>query len=357
MKKQHLIYISVGAAALIILILFLSSVFIVSEIDQAIVTQFGRPVRVIAGLSSFTDKDAIQKSVDEYSSNSETNIQLSYGAGLYFKIPFIQTVEFFDDRILEYDSEATQVTTSDKKRILIDNFARWKIYDPLRFRQRVTNVFRAQSQLDDIIYSQLRSELGEHELINIVRSTDNILQDEKSTIPEQKLIPVKDGRVVLMERVTERCRKAALEYGILIIDVRIKRADLPDENLQAVYNNMRAERERIATKYREEGNRDSAIIKAETDRTVKTMKAEADRQAQVIQGEADAEAIRIYANGFIKSVTNGPDVIIKGYESDPVFYKFIRSLEALELALDEQTNLLLDTNNDLLRYLNRQTPE
>ncbi|RJP27118.1 MAG: protease modulator HflC [Candidatus Omnitrophota bacterium] len=355
MKKQ-VTFISVFIIVLLTLMVVLSSAFIVTEVDQAIITQFGRPVRVIAGISSFTNQEALQQSTEKLNQENNTNVRLTFGAGLYFKVPFIQNVEYFSDLILEYDSQAASITTRDKKRIVVDNFARWRIADPLRFKIRLQTETLAMAQLDDIIYSVLRSQLGKHDFIEIIRSTNNIMNDTESEIPEQKLIPIEVGRVKIIETVREQCREAAEEYGIQIIDVRIKRADLPEGNLQAVYQNMTAERERISNKYIEEGNRNAAFIRAETDRTVQTMLAEAERKARVIQGEADAEAARIYARGFIKSVTGGDTIQVAGFETDPEFYKFLRSLEALETTLDANTNLILDTQNDLLKYLDRQIP-
>ncbi len=355
MKKQATV-ITLVIVLLLGLIVVLSSAFIVTEMEQAIITQFGRPVRVIGGESNFVDKDALQKSIENYNQGNDTNIGLAFGAGLYFKVPFIQNVQFFDDRILEYDSDKASITTRDKKRIVVDNFARWRISDPLRFKIRLQTESLAQSQLDDIIYSVLRSQLGKYDFIEIIRSTNNILEDTESEIPEQKLIPIEVGRVSIMETVTELCRESAEEYGILIIDVRIKRADLPEGNLQAVYQNMTAERDRIANKYIEEGKRDAEIIRAKTDRTVQTMIAEAEREARVIEGEADAEAARFYARGFIKEVTGGDPIQVEGFESDPEFYQFTRSLDALEKTLDVNTNLILDTNNDLMKYLDKQAP-
>ncbi len=350
-------YISAIIVIFLGLLLLFSSAFIVSEMEQAIVTKFGRPVRVIAGESNFMDKEELEAEVEEYNQNSKTNVRLDFGAGLYFKTPFINQVEFFDDRILEYDSDAASITTRDKKRLVVDNFARWRISDPLRFKQRVQSEALAQAQLDDIIYSILRSQLGEYDFIEIIRSTDTMLKDTESQIPDQKRIPIRYGRREIMQKVRQLCREAANEYGILIIDVRIKRAVPPQENLEAIYQNMTAERDRIAQKYREEGKREATIIRAKTDREVKTMIAEAERKARVIKGDADAEAAQIYAQGFIKDVTGAENEKINGFQSEPDFYKFLRSLDSLEIALDEPTRLILSTENDLLKYLDEQIPQ
>ncbi len=355
MKKQATL-ILVGIIAFIALVVLVSSAFIVNEVEHAIVTKFGRPSRVIAGESSFTDKEQVRKEIEQYNEENQNTVSLDFGAGLYFKIPFIENVEYFDDRILLYDSDVASITTRDKKRIVIDNFARWRIANPLQFRIRLQSEKLAQSQLDDIIYSVIRGQLGEYDFIEIIRSTNNILEDTQSMIPQQKLYSIEHGRVKIMEKVTELCREAADDYGIQILDVRIKRADLPEGNLKAVYENMTAERERIATKYIEEGKRDSEYIRAETDRQVKTLIAEAERDAQIIRGSADAEAARMYAKGFIKEVTGAESQKVSGFEDEPEFFQFVRSLEALEESLTSQTQLILDTHNELLQILDKPIP-
>lgn len=355
MKNLNLILGIAGVFAILAAIILFTSAFIVTEINQAVITQFGRPVHVIAGESDFSNYEQLQANVAEYEALNNTSISLSYGAGLYFKLPFIQNVETYDDRILEYDADPALITTADKKRLLLDNFARWYIYDPLRFRQRFTTQTAALNRIDNIIFSAIRDTLGQYDFIEIIRTTNNILTDTESEIPNQKRIEIQYGRTILMEQVTKISRESALEFGIHIVDVRIKRADLPPEVQQSVFQNMIAERERIATRYREEGNRDATFIKSETDRTVKTMIAEARREEQIIMGEADAEAARIYASGFVKEVTGAAPVNIEGYQSDPEFFRFYRSLEALRMSLDGQTTLLLNPDNELLQYLNSPT--
>ena len=276
---------------------------------------------------------------------------MSFGAGVYFRIPFLHQVEFFDDRILESDSDPALITTRDQKRILVDSFARWRIADPLRFKQTLVNMSTALNRLDNIIFSNLRNRLGESNFIEIIRSTNQLLTTEIE-IPAQKKVAIQYGRSKIMEDVTRLCRETALEFGILIIDVRIKRADPPEQNMNAIYDNMSAERKRIADKYRAEGERQATYITAQTDRTVKIMRAEAERDAQIIHGQADAEAARIYANGFVKEATGQPPARISGFESDPEFFRFTRSLETLEKSLDSNTSLILNTKSDLLKMLN-----
>lgn len=350
--KKYLTYPFIIIAILLV-ILISNSMFIIDEYEQAVVTQFGRPVHVIVGDSPFTFKDQIEEQVNQYSEDSNTKIGLSFGAGLYFKTPFIQDIHIFEDRLLEYDSDPAPITSKDKKRLILDSFARWRISNPLLFKQTIVTIPDAIYRLDSIIKSALRNRLGEHDFIHIIRSTDALLDDTTSQIPEAKLIPVQGGRDKIMQHVTESCREDALKFGIYIVDVRIKRADLPDENLQSIFENMKSERQRIAEQYRQQGNRDGSYIKSDTDRIVKTMIAEAGRKAQALKGKAEADAANIYANGYIKEVTGVGSVQINGIKSDPEFYKFVRSLQALETSMDENTSLILNTENDLLRYLER----
>lgn len=341
------------AVAVLLAILLFSSAFILTEVDQAVITQLGKPTRIIVGDSPFSQMEQLQANVDKYNEENDTSVQISQGAGLYFRIPFIQTVEYFDDRALEYDARPEAIVTRDKKNLVVDNFARWYIYDPLLFRQRIRTINLVRARLDDIIYSALRDVLGKHDFIEIIRTSNNMLEDPDLTIPTQKQIEIETGRALIMDEVTRISRREALDFGVYIIDVRIKRADVPQENLDAIYGNMQAERNRISTKYEEEGRRDAAIIRAETDLTVKTMIADAERQVQIIRGEADAEAARVYASGFVKEVSGAAPRRIPGFENNPDFFRFMRSLEALEASLDANTTLILDTDNELLKSINQ----
>lgn len=275
---------------IIILIIFLIIVnftfFVVDETRQAIVLQFGKPIK------------AFQE------------------AGLYTKIPFIQNVVFFEDRLLIYDAAPTEIITKDKKTLIVDNYARWRIIDPLLFLQSVKDVNGAQARLDDIIYSELRIDLG---LFNM----NEIISEKRSAI---------------MERVTQKSNEKSNTYGIEIVDVRIKRVDLPPENEKYIYDRMKAERERIAKQYRAEGQEESAKIIAETEREKTVILAEAYKNAQILKGEGDAEAIKIYAESF---------------NQNPEFYSFIRTLEAYKNTLNEKTTIVLSADSEFLKYLTK----
>ncbi len=282
MKKGTLLIV------LIVAILFLAnlSLFIVDETKQAIVLQFGKPIRAISE------------------------------PGLNWKLPFIQNVVFFEDRLLVYDAAPTEIITKDKKTLIVDNYARWKIIDPLKFLQTVRDLNGAQARLDDIIYSELRVDLGLFDMSEIVS----------------------ERREGIMKRVTEISNEKASIYGIEIVDVRIKRVDLPPENEKFIFDRMRAERERIAKQYRAEGQEESAKIIAETEREKTVILAEAYKTAQILKGEGEAESVKIYAESF---------------NQDPEFYKFYRTLEAYRKTFKDKTTVLLSTDSEFLKYLTK----
>ena len=260
------------------------SVYTISMVEQAVITQLGKPVR----------------NVDE--------------PGLHFKIPFIQKITKFPKQLLDYDSAPTEILTKDKKNLLIDNYAKWRILNSLKLLQTVRDTNGAQSRLDDIIYSELRVELGRHNLIDIVSTT----RDE------------------IMKLVTKRTNEKAKEYGISVLDVRIKRADMPQEIANSIYNRMRTERERIAKEYRAQGKEEAQKIRAKTDKEKIVLLAEAYKKEQGIRGEGDAESIKIYA---------------KSLEKDPEFYSFIRSMEAYKVLFKEKSTIILPPDTEFFRFL------
>ena len=267
-----------------------ASLFTIDETEQAIVTQLGKFVKEVKQ------------------------------PGLHFKIPLIQTVRKFEARVLEYDAAAAKIITDDKKHLVIDNYACWKIIDPLKFYQTVGTESGAQSRLDDIVFSEMREELARHSLTEIVSV----------------------NRSQIMHKVAEQCDQKSRDYGIQVIDVRIKRADLPDEVRHSVYDRMKAERERIAKKYRSEGEEEALIIMADTDKQKKILLAESYRDAEKLNGEGDAEAIKIYAQAF---------------EKDPEFYSFVRTLEAYEKSLGEGTTIVLPSDSEFFQYFSPPTKE
>lgn len=274
--------------ALLIFFIFLNPFFIVSQTQQVVLTQLGKPIKTI------------------------------YEPGLYFMIPILQETRFFDNRILDYDAASAEILTKDKKNLLVDNYAKWRIIDPLKLMITVKDEVGAQARLDDIIYSELRIELGRHSLHEVLSET----------------------RGELMETVTKKTNEKFTDYGIEVRDVRIKRADLPPENAKAIYGRMRAERERIAMQYRSEGQEEATKIRAETDKEKVILLAEAYKEEQKIKGEGDALSIKIYADAF---------------QSDPEFYTFVRSLEAYKKSLKDKTTVILSPESEFLKYL--RTPK
>lgn len=236
--------------------------------------------------------------------------------GLYFKIPLIQEVRFFTKMLLVLDAPPADIITRDKKTMVIDNFSMWRIKDPLLFLQTLQSERAGESRLDDIIKSELRVELGTHNLIDVVTIT----------------------REEIMAKVTLEANIKAAEYGIEVLDVRIKRADLPEDNAQKVYNRMRSERERIAKKYRSEGAEEATKIRAGTDKEKVILIAEAYRTEQEIRGNGDARATKIYADA---------------YNRDREFYAFMRSMQAYKNSLRTGTTVLLSEKSDFLKYLNK----
>ena len=272
---------------ILIAIIILSTVFTVDETRQVVILQFGEPVRIIKT------------------------------PGLNFKLPApIQVAQSFDDRLLEYDVPPEEILSKDKKSLIVDNYVRWRITDPLLFLQTVQTESIAKTRIDDIVYSELRRELGTHNMSEII--TEN--------------------RELIMEKVTRESAIATKPYGIEVVDVRLKRVDLPQNNEQSIYRRMQAERIRQANKFRSEGEEESQKIKASTDKDKTIILADAYKEAEEVKGEGEAKAVDIYARAFSK---------------DPDFYEFYRTLETYKIILDKKTTLVLPTNSKLFDILNQ----
>lgn len=269
----------------IIVLLGLTTVFIVDETEQIVILAFGKPVRTITE------------------------------PGINMKVPFpLQEKIRFDDRLLEYDSPPEEILSKDKKTLIVDNYVRWRIVDPLQFLKTVQAIPTALSRMDDIVYSELRRELGTHDMVEII--TEN--------------------REKLMEIVTFNSNKATLDYGIEVLDVRIRRVDLPAENEESIYARMEAERNRQANKFRSEGEEEAQKIRASTDRDKTIILADAYKEAERIRGEGDAKAVEIYANA---------------YSADPKFYEFVRTLDTYKKIVDDKTTLVLPADSRLFKLL------
>lgn len=234
-----------------------------------------------------------------------------YEPGLHFKMPFIQNVVYFDSRVLDYEARSREAFTVDKKAIVLDNYARWKIINPLQFYRTMRTIPGAQARLDDVVYSQLRALVGAYTLTEVVSS----------------------HRAAIMKEVTNKVSALMHSYGVEVLDVRIKRTDLPPENQRAIFGRMRAERERQAKQYRSEGEEESTRIRSDADRQRAVILAEAAREAQITRGTGDAKAASVYAQSYNKA---------------PQFYAYQRWLEAMRKSLKENSKMVLANEAPLL---------
>ncbi len=291
----------------------LDGMFIVNEKQQAVVTQFGRPVGV-----------AIQK------------------PGLKFKIPFIQKVHMFDSRFLEWDGDPNQIPTKDKKFIHVDTFARWQITDPLLFFKRMGTERSAQSRLDDILDGETRDEIASYDLVEVVRSSNRDPMDAGAIteIVEDSLADISVGRDSIQKKIQIEGNSRAEELGIVVHDFRIKRVNYVEDVRKQVYERMRSERNRIADKFISEGNGEASSINGQKDRELKQIRSEAFRRAEEIKGEADARAAAVYNRAYNKS------------RQSRELYRFTKTMEAFENTMDQKTTLILSTNSEFYRYLN-----
>jgi membrane protease subunit HflC len=279
MKKLTIIVI------VLIAIILLTMVFKVDVTEQVVILQFGKPVRTIQN------------------------------PGLHWKLPTpIQNAVFFDKRLLEYDVQPAEVLSTDKKTLTVDNYVRWRIVDPLLFLQTLQTIPTAITRLDDIVYSEIRRELGLHNMAEII--TDN--------------------REQIMDTVTQGSYDATISYGIEIVDVRIKRVDLPQENEESIYARMKAERDRKANQYRSEGDEESQKIIATTEKEKTIILADAYKSAEETRGEGEATALSIYA---------------RAYSADPGFYEFLKTLETYKSVIDTSTTLVLSADSKLFELL------
>jgi len=305
-KKQGLIIV----AALVLLALLGGAVYVVSETNQVVVTQFGDPI----------GGPVVRP-------------------GLHIKIPFIQKANYFEKRWLEWDGDPNQIPTRDKKYIWVDTYCRWRIADPLVFFQRVGDERNAHSRLDDIVDGETRNTIAKFDLIEIVRSSNRafeVSEDAALSDFSEVAAKIEEGREKLARIILENASKITPQFGVELKDVRIKRVNYVDEVQQKVFDRMIAERQRIASKYRSEGDGKSAEIRGQKERELKKIQSGAYKQAQEIKGKADAEATKIYA---------------AAYNLDPELYQFLKSLDTYRAALAANTWLLLTTDNEFLKYL------
>jgi membrane protease subunit HflC len=289
---------------LLVLILFTasSSLFVIYEGEQAIVTRFGKPVG-----------------------------EVRY-AGLNWKLPLIEEVFRFERRMLKWDGDPNQITTKEKKFIWVDVTARWKIVDPLKFYTTVATVSGAQSRLDDIIDSVVRDAVSGNYLVDLVRGSTYQGSDDVRTLAGE----TRRNRDEILGNILKKASVNTLEYGIELVDVLIKRLNYVEKVRERVYERMVSERNKVAAEYRSEGEGIRAEILGEMGKELKRIESEAYRKAEEIKGQADAEAARIYA---------------EAYGADPEFYSFYRTLEAMDKTIKSNSKLVISTESDFYRYL------
>jgi len=294
---------------LAIVLLLDQATYTVSETEQVIITQFGDPVG------------------DPVTS-----------PGLHFKVPFIQRVNVFDNRFLEWDGNPNQVPTRDRRFILVDTYARWRITDPLLFFQRLRDERGAQSRLDDILDGETRNAVARHNLIELVRSTNRNEADVQIESEEEAVIleALEQGRQEITREILQTAAGRTSDLGIELLDLRLKRINYVAEVQQDVFARMIAERQRVAEEFRSEGQGEAARIDGERERELSQIQSEAYRIAEELRGKADATATAVYA---------------EAYNRDADFYAFTKSMETYEETMDGETVFILDTDSDLLRFL------
>jgi modulator of FtsH protease HflC len=300
-----------GGILLAVVVVMAASAYRVGEAEQVIITQFGDPV----GEPVATP-------------------------GLHFKVPFVQQANYFDKRFLEWDGSPNQVPTKDKRFIWVDTYARWRIVDPLRFFQRLRDERGAQSRLDDILDGETRNAVARYDLIELVRNSNRNPDDIPIEAEEEEVIlnVIEKGRDQVSREILERAAERTADLGIELLDLRIKRINYVEEVQRDVFARMIAERQRIAELYRSEGQGEAARIQGERERDLQRIQSEAFKTAEGLRGKADAEATDIYADAY-------------GRDGD--FYAFTRSLETYEKVIDPGTMLILGTDSEFLKYLEK----
>jgi membrane protease subunit HflC len=296
--------------ALVAAIVLFSAVYTLDETEQAIITQFGKPIGGVIDTP-----------------------------GLHVKLPVVQQVHVFDKRWLEFDGDANEIPTKDKKYIWVDTYARWRIDDALRFYQAVRDERGGQSRLDDIVDGETRNAIASYDLIEIVRSSDRgfqITEELEGIMTAEAVAAIETGREAIAQQILERASAITPEFGVELVDVRFKRINYTESVQQAVFQRMITERKRIAERSRSEGQGRAAEIRGQKERDVLAATSVGYRTAEELKGKADAKATDIYA---------------RAYGRDPSFYEFFKSMETLKQSLDKDATVILSTDSDLLRFM------
>ena len=309
---KNALIVVIGIVALLAVLAASGALYIVGETQQVVILQFGQPRG---------DPDTT--------------------AGLKIKLPFIQKAHYFDNRFLEWDGDPNEVPTRDKRFIHVDSYARWRITDPLKYFQRLQTEQGAQSRLDDILDGETRNVIANHDLIEVVRSSNRefaVSPEEIGGSAPDSNETIQQGRGMLALEVLRNAQARTEDLGIEILDFRFKRLNYVEEVRVEVYSRMISERQRIAEQFRSEGAGEAARINGEKERDLQQITSEAYRIAQEVKGRADAEAADIYA---------------AAYSRDAEFYRFLKTMEVLRQTLDSSTVLVLGTDSEFLRYLGR----
>jgi membrane protease subunit HflC len=309
MKKSTIVIL---VASVVLLIVIAQGFYVVNEYEQVVITQFGKPVG---------------EPITE--------------AGIQFKIPFIQTANFFEKRYLEWDGAPNQIPTKDKKFIFVDTYARWQITDPLQFYKRLTNERGAQSRLDDILDGETRDFIAKNYLEETVRTSNRtpISSGAISDIVEDSLVQIMVGRDSIQEYIQRSASLQAQDLGIAILDFRFKRINYVEEVQTQVYERMKSERFRIADKFRSEGQGEASRINGEKERELQTIQSEAFKKAEEIKGKADAEAASIYSDAYDRN------------SQSRELYTFLMSMETFQKTFSEETTVILSTDSELYKFL------
>jgi membrane protease subunit HflC len=306
----------------IALFVLASSLYTVSEVEQAIITQFGKPV----GTPVTT-------------------------AGLKIKVPFIQDVNLIDKRVLEWDGSPSDMPTKDKLYVSVDLFARWRIVDPLQYFLRLHDERSAQSRLDDILGSETRNAVAKHELIEIIRTTkdrvplrDTLVTDAGRELHVGSLVPIQKGRKLVEQEILSEAAEKVRVFGIELLDIRFKRINYNESVRPKIYDRMTSERRQIAERFLSEGNGEAARIRGNRVRDLNKIQSEAYQQVEEIRGVADAKATEIYARAYNQS----PESV--------AFYEFTRTMQSYKSIIAENTTLVLSTDSDLFKFLKGMAP-
>ena len=316
MKKLPIKTVFLALFALVILIILADGFYVIREPDQVVITQFGDPI------------------------GSPHNTP-----GLYMKIPFTQKINRFEKRYLEWDGDPSQVPTKDKKFIFVDYYARWEITDPLLFFKRVRNESGAQTRIDDILDGETRSAIANHDLLELVRTSNRTPQSQTDLIEiiEDSLNSIKVGRNIIQRQIQSNANERGKDLGISILDFRFKRIKYVQEVQNRVYDRMISERNRIADKFRSEGQGEASRINGEKQRELKAIQSEAFRKAEEIRGRADADAAAIYTKAYNQSVESRE------------LYKFLKTLESYHQSLSSNTTLILSADSELFELFKSNT--